>query len=78
MQGGGSIALLVALKDFQYRLFNAAEPARPPEINIPQKETGLQKKAWGVFPKNGLCQFATKNKGGTPESIDILRVRSLA
>jgi len=67
MQGGrGPIALRVALKDFQYRLFNVAEPTRPPEINIPQKETGLQKKVRGGFPYESLHRFCEKTKGGYP------------
>jgi hypothetical protein len=47
-----------------YRLFNVAEPTRPPAKNIYQKETGLQKKVRGGFPCESLHRICEKNEGG--------------
>jgi hypothetical protein len=55
---------LVCLSTRIYRLFNVAEPTRPPEKIIYQKETGLQKKVRGGFPCESFHRICEKNVGG--------------
>jgi hypothetical protein len=47
-----------------YRLFNVAEPTRPPKKIIYQKETGLQKRQGGVFHIRVYTNTRGKTEGG--------------